>query len=196
MAKSFFKSVHGLPSCFEVLFFSANSNWHIWSTQDYAELYIQLKLPLVELLRCSGQKRKRNLISCQTLSSYIQTTHHLPWGQSRAGWSGPGRSCGWAGWCRSGPPLSPGCSAGSVPSCFPSPPASWKLLLIRMPPPRRCGLGRTFGRHRISPNSAQRDPSGRPAPSGPSLPLEEGGEGIEREFRTWWNMFDLIKQGY
>lgn len=191
--------MHGLPSCFEVLFFSlsANSTWHIWSTVDYVELYIQLKLPLVELLRCSGQKWKRNLESCQTLSSYIQTTHHPPWGQSRAGWSGPGRSCGWAGWCRSVPLLSPGCSAGSVPSCFPSPPASWKLLLIQTPPPpRRSGHGRTFGLHRISPNSARQDPSGRPAPSGLSLPLKEGGEGIESEFRTWRNMFDLIKQGY
>lgn len=81
--------MHGLPSCFEVLFFSlsANSTWHIWSTVDYVELYIQLKLPLVELLRCSGQKWKRNLESCQTLSRSKPLTipHGVRVGQAEAG---------------------------------------------------------------------------------------------------------------
>lgn len=135
-----------------------------------------------------------------SLCSCIQSPHRRPWGQRRAGWSGPGRSCGWAGWCRSGPPLSPGCSAGSAPSCFPSPLASWKLLPIRTRTPRTSGLGGTFGRRRIWQNSALQDPLRRPAPSGPLLPLKEDGGGdrewvydSEGESMTTFVWFNHIK---
>lgn len=134
-------------------------------------------------------------------SSWAQTTHRLPWGRCRAGWSGPGRSCGWAGWCRSGPLLSPGCSAGSAPSCCPSPPASPKLRPSWTTTPKRSG--RPFCPRRTSPNSARPGPWGRPTPSGLLLPLRKEGKGKGkgmkfriRRGRRWRNLFDLIKEGY
>lgn len=89
------------------------------------------------------------------------TTHHLPSGRCRVGWSEPGQSCDWADWCKNAPLSFPGCSVGSAPSCCPSPPALLKLLLTQT-----SGLGQMFGQCRTSMSSARRGPSGRPAPSG------------------------------